>query len=141
MYSKTYIISGYGLNFECLNSISDEDMAKFIRKHINLHDYQTKLSDKDLLEDFRFYEDCISSEEGLFGVISSAISRETGVRIEYHSYCGQEAVFLCKCLPWMYNESESKLTPDGIEELFKPYLEELGIPDAELEDIEIEYYD
>ena len=149
MSMQSSIVYGFGFEIE---EITDENLFNFIEKYKEilckseeerqLFDGVTIRSDlKNYLDDYPC--DC-SGHEGFGAVVSNAISRETGIRIEYQM--GQfdcysfPTVLFSQSMPWGLNDKEKELTEESLTEILIPYAEELGLEERDVGYVEVEYY-
>ena len=120
---------------------------------------------KDDGEDFDFYdvteEDCNDMEEDdvyrlddrdyepegphlYFSILSAIINEEQGIRTDYSE--GQSdidsdpAIMVCCGMPWKFTKKERDMEEEDYHEIFSKYAKELGIPESEVGDVEVEYY-
>ncbi len=152
MSSQTSIIYGAGFPVD----VSDENLQKFILNHADV------LSDMDnaceIVEDAKEmsvdefnpkeryfdYENNQNGVEGIYGLITDVIFKETGVRMDYclqdDNDCNGEHILLPECFPWQLNEAEKNLTADSFKQLCLKYMTELGIPETAYDDfVTMEY--
>lgn len=134
---KTDVSYGYGISGEDLGKITPERMSAFARKHVN--DCKG-ISDEILEEWLEEVEDDTTTATGPYALIAHVISEETGILFSYEHTEYGEAVMFYKAFPWEYREAEKNLTPEKMQEIFQPYLEELGIADVQLDNVEVEMY-
>lgn len=155
MSMQTNMIYGYG--FEVCY-VDDEKLIEFIKNHKET--FCKSDEEKELFEELLKYEpddyclDDLLEESDVtcdvtgrtgFGVpISNIISRETGIRVQYEIGCGDcgsvPSVLFSEQYPWNYNEKEKNLTVDSLNELFIPYVKELGLSKEVLGGLAVEYY-
>ena len=150
MGQQTWTVEGYGIIVP-----DDEHIIEFIKAHKDT--FCQSQEEKDLYEEMLVYtageydlEDffekygCANSgQPGPGAVISNIMSRETGLRFEYHrgmmDYENTERIIFTQGMPWHFNETEKNLTRDALDDIMNRYAAELGIGrEADYE--EIEYY-
>lgn len=76
--------------------------------------------------------------EGTGAAIANIMTRETGIRFEFHPGMDNEnKILFPESYPWYYNEKERELTRETLDEIMSRYVDELGIDkEADYEDIE-----
>lgn len=152
MSAETSII--YGAGFPV--NVSDETLQKFILNHANtisgIDDAREILKDaKEMTADefnpkerYFDYSNRQNGVEGIYGLITDVIFKETGIRVDY---CLQddnddngEHILLPECFPWQLNEAEKNLTQGSFKDLCLKYMRELDIPDSAYDDfVKMEY--
>ena len=136
MSMQTDCIYGYGFVIYA----SDEQLRQFILIHKDtishiangreLLNYVADHQDDSFnpKEDFYDWENGITGDSGIYGMIADVMYEETGVCFEYH--CGQEndddAILLPQMYPWQMNKKEESLTEDSLREICKKYIADLG---------------
>lgn len=131
-------IFGYGISNKDLHRITKKNMAAFIRNHYKLDEYQETLSDKNLVEHFSEYNDSNTGAESIYSVVSDIIWRENNIMMQCETNHEKAVVMLAACMPWQMLCSEKILTEEDFDNILQPYLDELGIPDAEIGEIYFE---
>lgn len=136
---------GYGLNTEQLEAIDQETLALFIKNHFSEFNKTWEESEdkplkeaaiEEIIDFFEYYE----SENGYCGrvamleIIADVMTKETGIRFEFFSFEEEMVLVLPETMPWILNEKEKTLSgPDELQEIFKPYLCELGIGNEKID--------
>lgn len=148
MSSSTSIIYGIGSKI-----CQSESIGKFLKDHekslrnasINKLDDILKdasyLKAEELYNKYEFYENNLTSTEGLNGIITEVIFQETGIRLDYQKEqdTDQEYILFSESLPWYMNEEERNLTENKLNQIMIKYFSELQI-DYLFEDIKLEYF-
>lgn len=143
MSMSTSISYGYGLSKEDLYRIPDDNLAAFAKKYVNKDFWEDDIetmSDDDILAALECYEDTTSSEESPYCVISNTLTEKTGIEFAYECTEYGEALMYYATYPWYMKDTEKDLTPNKLQEIVQPYLNELGIPDAKLDYASVERY-
>lgn len=152
MSMRSSHVYGYGFHCDC----EDQKIIEFIKSHKKTFcksEMETDLYNEMLeytageydLEDFFMDYSCTScGAAGIGAVISNIMTRETGVRFEFHNSqeeCDTKASVLYGIgYPWQLNETEKELTEEKLENICSIYMQELGIPSSEMGYLELEYY-
>ena len=109
----------------------------------NLDEALRNAIDKTEAADVCFY----SKRDVLLHVVCEVIASDTRLPMifepaqECDDCIGTPAIILPLASPWNMTEAEKKLASvDALADILKPYMEDLGIPDEEVEFKEIEYY-
>ena len=139
-----------GIDQDILRQVSDDKFEAFLKKHApDL--YKEIKEDVKFGESFNYVADefsCDSShgDYGRWTFVAGIIYDETGIGIEYRraSVDGDftEAFGLPACYPWQYTDEEKKMTPEKLDELLRPYFQEMGVAPEEIQsdNIPVEYY-
>ncbi len=153
MSMHTDCIYGYGFKVY----VSDENLRDFIKKHestivslsqgrelvdwTNEHISTGKPLDS-LKEEFYDWDNLITGDSGLYGMIADVMTKETGIRFEFRNpqEDGEDDVILFpQTYPWYLNEQEKALTEETLDDIYAVYIGDLG-GQLTTEYIRIEYY-
>lgn len=145
-------VYGYGLNTKQLEAINQETLALFIKKHSSKfnkvwEDYEDKpLKEASLEEIIDFFYDYESdtgaySQMAMIELVADVMTKETGIQFDFSSFEGDMVLLFTEAMPWYLNEKEKKLTGiDKLQEIFNPYLCELGIENEKIDAVELEWW-
>lgn len=140
MSMQTNINYGFGIDTYDINAIPDANLAAFARKHLkDWEDDPLNMSDAEVLEYIENISDERSNITSANAVVSNAITKETGIEVGYEEFEDQKAIMYYAGYPWQIHGEERDITPEKLQELFQPYLNELGIPDIKLDYVQVEY--
>lgn len=140
---------GYGLDDEQLRMIPKENLVAFLLKNFDelkehmecdLRDCNfDKLTSDEILERFSSYESTYSS--GIIGAMRDIMQAK--MKISLHCADGEDGqgIYMPQMMPWDMNENDLKIhSAEDLQTLFQPFLDELGIPDETVGDIDIEWW-
>lgn len=149
-YGATY---GYGLDKKQLKSINQETLALFLEKRSSkLKEAWGDCEDKPLeeasLEDivvfFKDYESDTGAcgEMAMIELVADVMTEETGVRFAFVSFEGDMVLLFTERMPWHLNEKEKALNSvEALQEVFQPYLCELGLPEEKIHAVEVLWWE
>lgn len=145
-------VYGCGLNTKQLESINQEALALFIKKHSSKfnkvwEDCEDKpLEEASLEEIIDFFYDYESdtgaySQMAMIELIADVMTKETGVRFGFFSFEEDMVLLFTEAMPWCLNEKEKALSGvDDLQEIFNPYLRELGIENKKINNVELVWW-
>lgn len=145
-------VYGYGLNAKQLESINQETLALFIKKHSSKfnkvwEDCEDKpLKEASLEEIIDFFYDYESdtgaySQMAMFELIAEVMTEETGIRFAFVSFEEDMALLFTEAMPWQLNEKEKTLNSiEDLQKVFQPYLCDLGLPEEKIDAVELEWW-
>lgn len=143
MSMSSSISYGYGLSKDDIHRIPEANLIAFAKKHMDEdfweEDIET-MSDDEIFDAIERCQDKTSNEESPYTVISNTLTRKTGIEFAYECTEYGEAIMYYATYPWQITETEKELTPIKLQELVQPYLDELGISDAQLNYVSVERY-
>lgn len=143
MSMQTSVSYGFGIDGYDLAKIPDENLANFAKKHLPStywkKDIQTMSTD-DILEEIETFEDKTSTTEGPYAIISSTITEETGIEFAYENTEYGKAIMFYAGLPWDFKDTEKDFTPEKLQTIVQPYLNELDIPNVMLDNVSVEHF-
>lgn len=160
MSTEINIVYGFGFP---INELKPENFINFIEKR--KENFMKAIDDEEIVDDFFhtkedfktlneldsfFYEydyACdISNERGVGAVISNIMQMETGIGFRYENetiYKNNKFILFPEMMPWQFNEVESKLSLQNLEDICKQYMDELGFRKSDYKDypdyIQVEY--
>ena len=151
MSMQTYIIYGYGFDVHVADKVlvdfikSRENIVRSLNRGPEILDWIAK-KDKEngvydaITEDFFDYENEINGDEGLYGIISDIMAKETGIMFEYRrgSEYDDDMIAFPECYPWQLNDKERSLTQEEATEILSKYMKELQIA-GEPNYVQVEY--
>lgn len=145
-------VYGYGLDTEQLEAINQETLALFIKNHFSdfnkiWEDCEEKPLEEASLEDIiAFFEDYESDtgayeKTAMIEIIADVMSKETGIRFDFFAFEGEMVLVFAETMPWYLNEKERALTGvDELQEIFNPYLCELGISNTKIDNAHLSWW-
>lgn len=145
-------VYGCGLNTKQLEAINQETLALFIKKHSSKfnkvwEDCEDKpLEEASLEEIIDFFYDYESdtgaySQMAMIELIADVMTKETGVRFGFFSFEEDMVLLFTEAMPWCSNEKEKALSGvDDLQEIFNPYLRELGIENEKINNVELVWW-
>lgn len=150
MSMQSDFIYGYGFPCDCqcrrLFEFIENHKGSFLRndEEKELYDRIIHMDDfSEIDEVFENYSCDNTGTEGVGAVIANIMSRETGIRFAYcpnHDECDTKAsIVFAEGYPWQLNENEKELTEEKLSDIYKEYMDELGITD-EPDYLSLEYY-
>ena len=124
MSEHNYCFTGYGFSIDDANV---ENIVSFIRKHRS--DICDKISVPENVSaaDFVKAVGKQAGEGSWKGIVTKAMTEETGIQFELAFNEETEAIILPCCLPWQYVEKEKDLTQEEMDRILRGYMDELGI--------------
>jgi len=140
MSMKTNCIYGYGFKVY----VSDENLRLFIEKHeetIRKIPEGTEILDwvqahvgsgrplDALKEKFFDYENEVTGDTGIYGLIADVMIKETGIDFEFRNpqdSDDDDVIIFPECYPWQLNETEKTLTQEKLDEILNTYIADLG---------------
>lgn len=152
MGMQTEVTYGAGYVFYA----SDEELKNFILNHKEtiktltegdeiLQYVENTPDDKfNIKEDFFSYENQLSSDEGIYGIVTDVIWEEKRIGLEYYRGSDMdtnEYLIFPNQAPWHMSDAEKALkSPDDLKAIVQPYMDELN-PDLVFNDaLRIEFY-
>lgn len=149
MSMSTSIIYGSGFYLK----VKNESMKKFILHHRESVEAIVKegqmfeeLMDTcmdttlNIFDVFCEYENSISYEQGILGIIAEIMRKETNISFTYGMGDDEYgAILFPESMPWYYSEIEKKLTHDDLKKICDVYIKELE-NSFSFGDIRLEYY-
>ena len=148
-YGATY---GYGLNKKQLKSINQETLASFLKKRSSelkeaWEDCEDKPLEEASLEDIMVFFEDYESDTGAYGrmamleLVADVMTEETGIRFAFVSFEGDMALLFTETMPWYLNEKEKALNSvEALQEVFQPYLCELGLNEEKIHAVEVTWW-
>ena len=141
MSSRSYIVKGYGFTLE---DVSEDTRKDFIRKHyksvVDIADEITSDMDEEEIEE-EIEEILDDNPDEIGKYIAEIITTETFIPVNYEegqSDCyGSESILLYEGMPWDFKNIRN-LTEEKLQNILRPYSEELGA--GQPEPVEIEYF-
>lgn len=143
---------GYGLDDEQLRMIPKKNLVAFLRNHFDeLKERESfqqgtdlkadldELTDNEVLERFSSYYSSYSS--GIIGAIRDIMQAKMKISLYYADCEDGQAIYMPQMMPWDMNENDLKIhSEEDLQTLFQPFLDELGISDEAVGDIDIEWW-
>lgn len=145
-------VYGYGLNAKQLETINQETLALFIKKHSSKfnkvwEDCEGKpLEEASLEKIIDFFYDYESdtgaySQMAMIELIADVMTKETGIQFGFFSFEEDMVLLFTEAMPWCLNEKEKALSGvDDLQEIFNPYLRELGIENEKINNVELVWW-
>lgn len=152
MSMVSYTVNGFGFS---VVDLTVQKTVEFIKNHkesfCNSEENKELFKKLEKLETSEELEDALSlysyaqcGKEGYKAAISTIISVETGIDIQYQpgqdDCSGEACIMLCEAMPWVYTDKERELTRDKLIEILSPYADELGLSDFPIEQQCVEYF-
>lgn len=144
---------GYGLDDEQLRMISKENLVAFLLKNFDelkehmecdLRDCNfDKLTSDEILERFSSYDGDYGSGigSGILGAMRDIMQAKMKITLHYADCEDGQAIYMPQMMPWDMNENDSKIrSEEDLQTLFQPFLDELGISEETVGDIDIEWW-
>lgn len=143
---------GYGLDNEQLRMIPKKNLVAFLRNHFDeLKERESfqqgtdlkadldELTDNEVLERFSSYYSSYSS--GIIGAIRDIMQAKMKISLHYADGEDGQGIYMPQMMPWDMNENDLKIrSAEDLQTLFQPFLDELGISDETVGDIDIEWW-
>lgn len=143
---------GYGLDEEQLCMIPKENLVAFLRNHCdelkeresfhqesNLKADLDEMTDDEVLKHFSSYFGFYSS--GIIGAMRDIMQAKMKITLHYADCEDGQAIYMPQMMPWDMNENDLKIrSAEDLQTLFQPFLDELGISDETVGDINIEWW-
>lgn len=143
---------GYGLDNEQLRMIPKKNLVAFLRNHFDeLKERESfqqgtdlkadldELTDNEVLERFSSYYSSYSS--GIIGAIRDIMQAKMKISLHYADGEDGQGIYMPQMMPWGMNENDLKIrSAEDLQTLFQPFLDELGISDETVGDIDIEWW-
>lgn len=143
---------GYGLDNEQLRMIPKKNLVAFLRNHFDeLKERESfqqgtdlkadldELTDNEVLERFSSYYSSYSS--GIIGAIRDIMQAKMKISLHYADGEDGQGIYMPQMMPWGMNENDLKIrSTEDLQTLFQPFLDELGISDETVGDIDIEWW-
>lgn len=143
---------GYGLDNEQLRMIPKKNLVAFLRNHFDelkeCESFQQgtdlkadldELTDNEVLERFSSYYSSYSS--GIIGAIRDIMQAKMKISLHYADGEDGQGIYMPQMMPWGMNENDLKIrSTEDLQTLFQPFLDELGISDETVGDIDIEWW-
>lgn len=143
---------GYGLDNEQLRMIPKKNLVAFLRNHFDeLKERESfqqgtdlkadldELTDNEVLERFSSYYSSYSS--GIIGAIRDIMQAKMKISLHYADGEDGQGIYMPQMMPWGMNENDLKIrSTEDLQTLFQPFLDEFGISDETVGDIDIEWW-
>lgn len=143
---------GYGLDNEQLRMIPKKNLVAFLRNHFDeLKERESfqqgtdlkadldELTDNEVLERFSSYYSSYSS--GIIGAIRDIMQAKMKISLHYADGEDGQGIYMPQMMPWGMNENDLKIrSTEDLQTLFQPFLDELGISEETVGDIDIEWW-
>lgn len=143
---------GYGLDDEQLRMIPKVNLVAFLRNHFDeLKERESfqqgtdlkadldELTDNEVVERFSSYYSSYSS--GIIGAIRDIMQAKMKISLHYADGEDGQGIYMPQMMPWDMNENDLKIrSAEDLQTLFQPFLDELGISDETVGDIDIEWW-
>lgn len=140
---------GYGLDNEQLRMIPKENLVAFLLKNFDelkehmecdLRDCDfDKLTPDEILERFSSYNGDYGSD--IIGAMRDIMQEKMKITLHYADYEDGQAIYMPQMMPWDMNENDLKIhSAEDLQTLFQPFLDELGISEETVGDIDIEWW-
>lgn len=144
---------GCGLEDEQLRMIPKENLVAFLCNHFDelkeresfqqgtdLKADLNELTDNEVLERFSSYYSSYSS--GIIGAIRDIMQAKMKISLHYADGEDGQGIYMPQMMPWDMNENDLKIrSTEDLQTLFQPFLDELGISDETVGDIDIEWWE
>lgn len=123
---------------------SQKEIKRLLDFCKNMNENTKETSNPDDFED-DFYEiEDVYGIQGMFSILSQILYQETDIHFEYQQGdcdCDSDAsIIFVTGMPWQFNETESNLTFECLNNIITNYATELGIPTTKDWSLSIEYY-
>lgn len=142
MYSELWGDLGEALN-DILADI-DLDSLEYMKEDTDFDNFD--INDPSVEKFYSIVDDISDYSEDNKDIITAIIEYELdGINLSYEpgqsdECIGYASIILKSGMPWDYNNTEKKLTEEGLKKLFTPYAKELGIAVSEIGYLEIGYF-
>lgn len=138
---KSYTVTGWGINANCLNKVSVPNKINFIKKHLPAI-YQEMINDRsdpntnigNIFDFFKYCDTWIDEYVDEHGDIGFAIlftkainENEDGFYVTYIDTGHESAIIYEIKFPWEMSERVKKMTADDMTAVFKKYLDEIEV--------------
>lgn len=142
---------GCGLEDEQLRKIPKENLVAFLRNHFDelkehiecdLRDCNfDKLTSDEILKRFSSYYSNYNHSGGIIGAIRDIMQEKMKITLHYADCEEGQAIYMPQMMPLDMNENDLKIrSEEDLQTLFQPFLDELGISDETVGDIDIEWW-
>lgn len=115
-----------GKHMKALEKALDEDTLEGLKYYI-ANGVSSEYDGQSFIDFVDEYEDEDYGRNGFPAILAEVIREETQIEVECVQFEGVSVVMLCRCMPWEYTEKEKALTKDDLNNIFLPYLQELGL--------------
>lgn len=155
---KYWIVTGYGVNIEVIDTVDINDKLAFIKKYLpevykTLKDEIQDQHNKGLLDltntseyiDYcnqwiADYENAYA-EKGFGAIFTDAINNnEMEFNVDFFDGNEDGVVMYVACFPWEMTDREKRMTREDMEKVFMKYLNDLGISENVCDRQSIEFY-
>lgn len=142
---------GCGLDDKQLRMIPKENLVAFLLKNFDelkermecdLRDcHFDKLTSDEILKRFSSYYSNYNYSGGIIGAIRDIMQAKMKITLHYADCEDGQAIYMPQMMPWDMNENDLKIrSVEDLQTLFQPFLDELGISDETVGDIDIEWW-
>lgn len=145
---------GYGLDNEQLRMIPKKNLVAFLRNHFDeLKERESfqqgtdlkadldELTSDEVLERFSSYYSNYNHSGGIIGAIRDIMQEKMKITLHYADCEDGQGIYMPQMMPWDMNENDLKIrSAEDLQTLFQPFLDELGISDETVGDIDIEWW-
>jgi len=151
MSMRSYYYNGFGLQIkgELYEKIRTDVLKNTIQmEYPEFYEDIPEAMGLDGEEFVEAFEDWYTNDYGcnsVFAFLAETVSKNDNVRIDYFEgeNAGDEAIMLTYSLPWVYNDTERKLTETELALLFSKWFDMylgIDIPPIEFGEVEVEMY-